>query len=176
MSMTVIEHIEVGSGGAASIEFTSIAQTFTDLMLKYSVRTSGAVVVRSVILAINGTSANLSERFLYGTGSSATSNSQAGASTAHYAPGASATASTFNSGELYLPNYTGSTNKSISAESVTENNATEAWQAINAVLNSSTAAITSITLTPGGGDNFVQYSSATLFGITAGSSGGVTVS
>ena len=40
MGMQLIEHIEVGSGGAASIEFTGIDQTGQDLLLKVSSRNS----------------------------------------------------------------------------------------------------------------------------------------
>ena len=41
MSMTVIEHIEVGSGGAAEIEFDAIPADYTDLMILLSSRQSG---------------------------------------------------------------------------------------------------------------------------------------
>ena len=75
------------------------------------------------------------------------------------------TASTFANGEIYIPNYAGSTYKSLSADSVTETNATGAVRAFHATLWSNTAAINQITLTPDAGGNFVQYSTAYLYGV-----------
>jgi hypothetical protein len=80
--------------------------------------------------------------------------------------GASATASTFGSAQTYIPNYAGSTAKSGSSEGVSENNATTAVATMDAVLWSLTNAITSIKLLPFTGTNFVQYSTATLYGIS----------
>jgi hypothetical protein len=78
------------------------------------------------------------------------------------ATGSSATASTFGSGLIYIPNYAGSTNKSYLTDWVTENNATAAYAGFTAGLLSNTAAITDVTLT----GSFVQYSTATLYGIS----------
>ena len=52
----------------------------------------------------------------------------------------------------------------MSADGVMENNATEAYQNLVAGLWSNTSAITSLTLAKSTG-NFVQYSSASLYGI-----------
>jgi hypothetical protein len=87
----------------------------------------------------------------------------------------SATSNTFGNGEIYIPNYLSGTAKSFSSDSVAENNGTEGWQVIQANLWSGTDAITSIELDPALG-TFVQYSSATLYGILAGSDGIVAVS
>jgi hypothetical protein len=66
---------------------------------------------------------------------------------------------------MYIPNYAGTSyQKSISADSVTENNGTTAYNAFHSGLWLSTAAITSIKLDPYGTD-FAQYSSASLYGI-----------
>jgi hypothetical protein len=64
---------------------------------------------------------------------------------------------------IYIPNYAGSSNKSVSIDSVTENNATGAYSGLTAALFASTAAITSFGISTG--SNFVQYSTATLYGI-----------
>jgi hypothetical protein len=91
------------------------------------------------------------------------------------------TSNTFGNSSIYIPNYTGSTAKSVSIDSVGENNGTASEQIISAALWNNTAAITSITLTslddnlnPSG--NFAQYSSVSLYGILKGTSNGVTVS
>jgi len=172
---TVIQHQELG-GTQASITFSSIPATFTDLCLKFSVRGNRSANVDNIQLNINGqgVNTNLTTRFLYGDGSDKASATQVEVA-GGIVGAASTTASTFGNGEIYIPNYAGSTNKSISVDVVMENNATYSLQLIGATLWSQTAAISSIALDPQFND-FVQYSSATLYGILKGSSGGVTVS
>jgi hypothetical protein len=171
---TVIAHTELGSA-QTSIEFSSIPATYTDLVCVLSTRTANAAIGEVINILFNGSSSNISARLLYGAGSgspvSSTSTSNMG-----FTSGADATASTFGNAIIYIPNYAGSTNKSFSADSVSENNATTAYQVLIAGLWSQTTAINSLTFDPGNNANFVQYSSATLYGILKGSSGGVTVS
>jgi hypothetical protein len=175
---TVIAHTEVGSGGAANIEFNSISGTYTDLAILISGRSNRANPDDWLTIAFNGSSANYSGRRLYGSGSSVTSDQNALTTVidSGLIDGNNATASTFASVLVYIPNYAGSTNKSVSIDSVMENNATEAYQLIGASLWSDTAAITSIVLDSRFGGTWQEYSSATLYGILKGSSGGVTVS
>jgi hypothetical protein len=158
---TLISSVTVGSGGAATIDFTSIPGTYTDLVLKLSSRQSTAQVYGIIDLSINGTSTNESYRMIEGNGSSASSNNGSyiyvGA-----AVGANATANTFSNFELYFANYASSNNKSISIDGVGENNATTAYANLQAALWANSAAITSISLE----SNFVQYSTAYLYGIS----------
>jgi hypothetical protein len=161
---------------AASIEFTSIPQTFTDLVLLISARSADASVFLSLELVINGLSTNQSLRFLLGDGSSASSgtfgNVLIGLST-----GANATANTFANTSVYIPNYTSGVGKSISAEGVSENNATSSGQILNAGLSTATAAITSLGIKiVGGAANLVVGSTISLYGILKGSDGIVTTS
>ena len=169
MSMKVIEHIEVGSGGAASITFSAIPADYTDLYLVCSLRSATSSSETS--LYPNGSTSNLSGTFLRGTGS----NRDAAPLFRWYSSHSAQTASTFANLTAYFPNYAGSTAKSYSADSVNENNATSAIQTINAGLWNDTTPISSLTIDISG-SNFEQYSSATLFGITAGSDGSTTVS
>lgn len=173
MTMTLISTVIVGSGGAASIDFTSIAGTYTDLYMVLSVRTSGATIGNSTLIRFNGSSSNLTYRQLQGNGASAASYTATDGETG-FTAAASSTSNTFANNSIYIPNYAGSTNKSFSADTVTENNATTAYQGIYAGLWSNTAAITSISLIPASG-TFVQYSTASLYGIKSGS-GGASVS
>jgi hypothetical protein len=76
---------------------------------------------------------------------------------------------------IYIPNYTGSTAKSVSVDGVMENNATYAAAGIIAGLWNDTAAVTSVSISSEVA-TLVQYSSATLYGILKGTSNGVTVS
>jgi hypothetical protein len=90
--------------------------------------------------------------------------------------GTLATANTFGSGSLYIPNYTSTIAKSVSIDNVYENNATGAGQNLYALSAPVTTGITSITLGEGSsGLGYAQYSTASLYGITKGS-GGATVS
>lgn len=164
----LISSVTVGSGGASSIDFTSIPATYTDLVVKLSARTTNTGSNwQQIRIGFNGTSntTNWNGRDLYGTGSgtasySYTSDNDAGG----WSSSADTTASTFANTEIYIPNYTGSTNKSISTDSTTENNATSALTLLTANLWSNSSAITSIALTPLSG-NFAQHSTAYLYGI-----------
>ena len=155
-----IATVTVGSGGAASIQFTSIPQTYTDLCIKMSVRSTAANF--SIYIRPNGSTTNLSSINLQGNGSAI--NNFTGTTIQALATSSGDTASTFGNSEFYIPNYTGSTNKSISSDGVSENNATGAYTRLVAGLWSQTSAITSIDLVPDTGD-FAQYSTATLYGI-----------
>lgn len=163
-----IATVTVGSGGASSIDFTSIPSTYTDLCLKVSGRSDQAtVVLDSLILKFNGTTTSNSFRYLEGNGASASSGSTFGSGVYQFlnsAPAAGATSNTFSNVEVYIPNYTSSNNKSLSIDGVGENNATTAYADLVAGLWSNSSAITSIKLEMDG-NNFVQYSTATLYGI-----------
>lgn len=159
----------VGAGGAASVTFSSIPSTYTDLVVKMSTRsTSTGNVAVNTYIKFNGTSTGYSERLLYGNGTAAASASQSTTqfNWAGQMPAVSATANTFSNAEVYIPNYTSANYKSISADSVTENNATSASIYVDAGLWSNTPAITSIAFTEQYGANFAQYSTFTLYGIS----------
>lgn len=158
-----IAAVTVGSGGASSIDFTSIPSTYTDLVLKISARTTRASRTDAISLSFNGVATNQSSIYLEGTGSGAASGSLTSFRT--LANGDTSTASTFGNSEYYIPNYAGSNFKSASSDGVSENNATNADAWLVANLWSSTAAITSITVTDLNSANFMQYSTATLYGI-----------
>ena len=161
---TLIASSTVGAGGASSIDFTSIPSTYTDLLLKVSSRSSDASVVAGITVQFNSdtTSGNYTWKRLYGDGSSAPGSD----SNFNFVliSAANNTANTFGNGEIYISNYAGSSAKSISADSVSENNATNAYAILGAGKWSGTSAITSIKLVISAG-NFVQYSTAYLYGI-----------
>jgi hypothetical protein len=174
--MQLIQHQELSSS-QSSIEFTSIPQTFTDLVLVLSLRNTNANVDGEGYLRFNSSTSGWSARNLEGNGSSA--SSFGGDPNLFYRlnlVGANATASTFTNSQIYIPNYAGATNKSFSVDNVTENNGTSARAGIKAGLWSNTSAITSIQISTEGSTNFVQYCSATLYGVLKGSDGTTVVS
>jgi hypothetical protein len=159
-----IASTEVGSAGAANITFSSIPSGYTDILIKLSVRSDRASVGPSIGVEINGSTSNLTSRILAGNGATTSSATYSDAYLGD-AVGANATSNTFGNQEIYFPNYSGSTNKSYSADSVGENNATTAYAILSAGLWSQTSAITSLKFYDRGVGNFVQYSTATLYGI-----------
>lgn len=168
-TMELIQTVTVGSGGAANIDFTNIPQTYDDLLIKYSLRNnSGVATIRSVRLRVNGNSSNIySARILDGDGSgigSGNNSSQSSINWGGWANDTNSTANTFSNCETYIPNYRSSTDKSVSMDAVAENNAPFGQQRFLAGLIATTSAITQVTLE--GEVNFVQHSTATLYGIT----------
>ena len=160
--------VTVGVLGAASIDFSSIPSTYTDLLIKVSLRGSDAGNYVNNRITFNGSTSGYTSKLLYGLGSSTGSlnNSVTNAvDYAAYGTGSLATSSTFGNAEIYIPNYTASTNKSLSVDAVSENNATAAIAALTAGLWSNSAAINQITITPAVG-TFVQYSTAYLYGVS----------
>ena len=165
MRKTLIERIEVTAATQATIEFSSIPDTYTDLCLVLSSRVTTNAVGETLNILFNGSSASISSRYLYGAGSG--SGITAVSSTlGAFVNATQATASTFDNVVLHFPNYASSNHKSFSSDSVTETNGTTAYQVILAGLWSNTAAINSITLDPASGASFMQYSSASLYGIS----------
>jgi hypothetical protein len=167
---TLISSVTVGSGGSATIDFTSIPQTYTDLLLKLSIRGTVASSHQGGAQMIfnNSTATNYSFRNLRGSGSAAISGSasaQAFIRVTNNHPTAGNTASTFCNSEVYIPNYTSSSAKSTSEDNVEENNTSESYAQIVAGLWSLTDAITRITLTSEA-TLFAQYSTAYLYGIS----------
>jgi hypothetical protein len=166
-TFTLIDSYTVGSGGAASIDFTSIPSTYTDLVVKFSARVTGTGTVVNIGVNFNGSSSSFTNRYLGGNGSTASSGSLSGTDgtlsiwTGNYND---TTSNTFGNAEIYIPNYAGSNNKSFSVDGVAENNATDGRMAMNAMLWSNTAAINRVTLIPQTG-SFMQYSTATLYGV-----------
>jgi hypothetical protein len=160
----LISKTEVGSGGAANIEFTSIPATFTDLQLLVSLRSNDSRSMTWVNLQFNNATSNRTVRNGYGNGSSALSGNYTEMRFSAVNANTS-TSNTFGNASLYIPNYLGSKTKSSSGESVAETNATTAEMGFEANLWSDTSAITSIKIIPGDGTAWLQYSSAYLYGI-----------
>ena len=166
-----LAEITVGSGGAATIDFTNIPQNYNDLVIKLSGRTNRTGDTNADIgITFNGNTLSYTLRDLYGTGTASGSRTNPiGTSSLGdiFATAANSTSSTFSNFEMYIPNYAGSTNKSVGIDTTNETNATGNWSLLVAGLWSNTTAITSITLTPLNSDSFIQHSNAYLYGVKA---------
>ena len=163
-TFTLIKTYTLGSGGGSSFDFTSIPTTFTDLCLKVSARTGDSTTQLSLYLSFNGSTSSKTDRYLIGSGSATAAGGGALNRVTWGLNGGSTTSNTFGNSEIYIPNYLSSNYKSYSADGVLENNATAAGAGLTAGLWSNTAAINQVTVTPESG-SFVQYSSASLYGI-----------
>ena len=166
----LIASVTVGAGGAASMDFTSIPSTYTDLMLQISARgTRSNSGSQTVSLRFNSDSgANYSNRRVYGDATTAASDNASGDTygTAGYVSKAFNTANTFGSCDIYIPNYAGGVSKTYSSDGVEETNATLAYASFVKGLWSGTSAITAISLYASNGSfNWEQYSTAHLYGI-----------
>ncbi len=168
----LVQSVTVGAGGAASIEFTSIPQTGTDLLIICSLRNTNSN--QKLWVQFNSSTTGYSYRGLAGDGTSAFSGAN-GDGTDRIATNTFVVpigTDTFGNCSLYIPNYSGSTAKSVSIDAVGEANASTAYMDIDAASWSGTAAIASIKLFLA--TNLAQYSTASLYIITKGS-GGATV-
>lgn len=160
---------ETLASSAASYTFSAIPSTYTDLAIRYSIRTdfSGLNVAQARV-TFNGNTSNYSRTYLNGDGSAASSgraSSQANFEPEEGSPSGTNTANTFGATEIYIPNYLVSINKPFGSFAVGENNTSSpVYMSARAGLWQNTSAITSITLTANVG-NFVSGCSFYLYGI-----------
>jgi hypothetical protein len=165
-TFTLISSSTVGSGGAASIDFTSIPSTYTDLCVLISVRSAEVLARSDLRLRFNSSTSGYSGREVRGfdSGSTGTTTSSAGYFDCARIPASQSTANTFGNAILYVPNYASSNNKSFSVDDVAENSSSSSWYvSFSANLWSNTAAITAINIFTNA--NLAQYSTAYLYGI-----------
>ena len=149
---------------AASVTFSSIPATYTDLVVRWSARKDNTNVLLRVRFNSDATTL-YSTTFIQGDAASPISaqaddenqwSSRVEISTD--------SADTFSSSEIYIPNYAGSQNKVGSQFDATENNSSTAYLRVAANLYRSTSAISSIVIDSTTG-NLVADSSFFLYGI-----------
>lgn len=165
-----IASVTVGSTSVSSFDFLAIPQNYTDLLIKISMRGTNATVYAAIAMTFNSDNgSNYSRKYLEASGASAYSGGDTNGVYINVGNfnGSTATANAFGTGEIYIPNYTGSNYKSVSIETVNETNATTAYMDLVGGIWQSSAPINSIKLTIGGSGSAVQYSTATLYGIKA---------
>lgn len=166
---TLISSNTVGSGGAASVTFSSIPSGYTDLVVKMSTR-SDQVNNGYTAIRFNGATTNYSQKFLQGDNTSAAS--YGGLSYLLYTVAGSVTnTSNWDNTEMYIPNYAGSNYKSVSTDTALNSGASSnSYYMLTAGLWSSTDAITSISLYAVSAQvafirTFQEYTSFYLYGI-----------
>ena len=171
-AFTVIDHTELGAA-ASSWDVTSIPSSYDHLLVKVSARQDGAYHYVNVYITLNGdTGNNYSHTTIRADSATIETNQNASRANIHYCmtPAASATADTFGAMTIYIPHYANTANfKQMIASSAAENaSATDSewWLNQTAGLWSDTSAVDQITIDAYSTDDFVQYSTFTLYGVT----------
>ena len=166
-----IATVTVGSGGASSIEFTSIPGTYQHLQVRGVARRDDAFATGSVYVQVNSdTGSNYAYHVLNGDGSSASAS--AGSSAAFMFLGQStangAASSIFAAYVADLLDYAStSKTKVLRAMGAHDSNGSGNFRLLSGLWNS-TSAVTSLKLYPStAGVNFVQHTTFALYGIKA---------
>lgn len=151
---------------AASVTFSSIPATYTDLVLVINARGTTVATSTSVYFTTNITGANYSLTWLVGNGVGAASSRYSGLSQGYlgYISAASNPASSFGNIIANFMNYSNTTTfKTI----ISRGNVAEAETDAYVNLVRGTSALTTITVGEGSGNNFVTGSTFNLYGIKA---------
>ncbi len=165
----LIEHVEVGAGGVASVTFSSISASYETLRLFGKLRGESGDTTQDCLIRVNGDSgANYpTEKLDSSTGTPVTSLTGSASYVVIPSAGTSATADTFTQFDCWMPGY--------SSTSFFKPFVMIAGKIISATLNTNrtymigaewldTSAIDTILLQPTAGD-LAQYSTMTLYGI-----------
>ena len=147
----------------ATVTFTAIPATYTDLVFQISARNSSTFDYGGIAIAFNGSGSN-SFTNINASSSSVTSN------TNDYdfasSPGSAMTANTFGTLEIYISNYNSTANKPMKSMQARENNSSTLYRLGAGGLSSTYSSINSVTFTDSNAYNFITGSSFYLYGIS----------
>jgi hypothetical protein len=162
-----IAQVTVGSGGSSTIAFTSIPQTYTHLKLVISARSNRASTGDYALISFNSTTADTAMQ-LWNSGNLfydiTTTN------TTMVTPSTNTVSGAFGNTEIFVSNYADSNPKIASIDSIAEDNIAGA-QGVSMGLqywstgSASSGGITSISIAPRFGSVWLEYTTATLYGI-----------
>ena len=147
-----------------TVTFSSIPADYTDLVLRVSARLASGSF-GNLGIRPNGSAANDSTTRLYVENTTIYSDRYTNDYNIISLSGASSTANTFGSIEVYIPNYAASTYKQFSSFGAAENNSSTVYKlGVNANLWQDTTPISSLDIN-GDGYDFLADSSFFLYGI-----------
>ena len=171
----IIDHTEIGTGGAATYEVSSISASYDHLFILMSLRTerSGYVLATCNLQVGNGsldTGTNYSNTRCWTQGYEPASDRNTGAVGINelLTLGDSATADTFSAHYVWIPNYTSSNYKPILMRSMCQPYTTTGneWGTdVVAGLWQSTSAITNVGVHVNTGGDMTEFSTFTMWGI-----------
>lgn len=171
MSMTLISKYTVSTTTEATVVFSNIPQTHTDLVIFASARTPRAAVNDGFTINVNSGVTVVAKRTYAVVGSSTPVDASGGI----IANASSSTSNLFSNSEIYIGDYAGSDHKPFIVNAVVENNAAQALLSWIGGSFSTLSPITSITLDAESDPYFTIGSTFALYGITAGSDGVTSV-
>jgi hypothetical protein len=163
-----ISTVTVGSGGSATVTFSSIPSTYKHLQVRITGKTDRALNRDGAKVTFNGdTSTSYVSHYLYGTGSAAAAgyDSITTWSGIYRLSGNTSATDIFGTIVYDILDYA-DTNKNTTGRylgGVDLNGAGEVY--LGSTLFTKTNAISSISFAPASGTNFLQYSSFALYGI-----------
>lgn len=159
-----IATVNVGSGGAGTVSFTSIPSTYKHLQIRAILRNAGDGL-NSTITFNSDTASNYTYHYLLGDSSSASTSGTGSSSTATYlqVPGSAQTASVYGATVIDILDYS-NTNKyktvrNLQGYDLNGDGRIALWSSVW----TNTSAISNITFS--NGVNFAQYSSFALYGV-----------
>lgn len=169
-TFTKIASVTVGSGGTGSITFSSIPQTYTDLYLLTSLKSARATEYDYPYFRVNTDTSSYGMTYMVGNGSTVSGYTDGGyAYWTVKASGGTTTASTFSNTKLYIPRYAsapgGGGSTPIQIENVSPYNGSAGQTMFGHFSWEGNAAINQIIIYNGYSTTWVQYSTATLYGI-----------
>ncbi len=165
-------------GTSTVLSFSSIVNTYTDLILKVNVRSgrSSGPVQDSMLMRFNSVStASYVYEAMFSDGGAAQGDKSTSASSIFcgYVPSSNASANTYSNGEIYITDYASSTHlKCVKFNVSAPHDSTQSYITVGAGRFESNSAIASIDLLTGSGQNWVSGSYATLYGVTKATVGG----
>lgn len=169
LAMQPIYSVEVGAGGAASIDIQNIPQTFGALKLVTHCRGTSAASLVSLLLRFNNDGGNNYDYNVIRWDNSSMIYSPAVAQSSAFIGrfvAATGTADVFNACECVIPSYANGNVQKATVSHSGHKHGTAVGNMTSQISNNfwrSTAAITRLTLFPSA-DNFAQYSSVYLYG------------
>jgi hypothetical protein len=159
------------TSSAASVTFSAIPATYTDLVLRLSVRSAAGATNTVMQMLLNNDSdptGYYSRTELRGDGATAASSRDSNDNKMQFrfTNASTSTSNTFSNVEIYIPSYLASQNKPLSGINAMETNATTAYLTAQAGLWRKTNAINRIDFSFPDTSNFVSGSSFYLYGIS----------
>ena len=173
MSMQHIQTIEL-TASQSSIDITSIPQNCNDLIVNFSARTDYAGTRDGTIMQVNGSGTSTFKYILGYDGASSLSGTLVNNPNLFSSNGANTSNNTFNNASIYFADYTSSTDKVVSFDSIKEDNALDARMFLGAILYDSSSPITSLSFSLSSGSNFVSGCVVSVYGTTIDGTGTIT--
>lgn len=158
---------QTASGSSSTLTFNNIPQTYTDLKLMCSPRSSIAGYYDNLLLQFNGSTSGYSMTRTFGDGVGNRYSDRFSGQNFIYCGevnGNTATTNGFGIMDIVIPNYRSNLFKQISTLNVNERDNTAAYTGFKAGMWQGNAPVTSISLLAAGG-NWMSGSTFTLYGI-----------